>query len=122
MIRGRALLPVARELNRKSTEAWKRSTINRAYYAAFGEASTYARSNGYARGGGSPHTSMWDFIERVPDADTRRRAKRAAVRGHGRWLQEEREKADYRLESASAEAFLIKPSELRSASSKRWRR
>jgi hypothetical protein len=100
MIQGRALLAVAREVNRKATEPWKRSTINRAYYAAFGEAAEYARRNGYARGGGSPHKSVWDFIERVPDGDRRRRAERAAIRGHARWLQEEREKADYQLNGA----------------------
>jgi hypothetical protein len=98
VIRGRALLRIAKDLNRSTAEPWKRSVINRAYYAAFGEASSYATRNGYTGGGGgSPHKSVWDFIERVADHDRRRRAKRAAIRAHARWMQEEREKADYRL-------------------------
>ena len=75
-----------------------RSVINRAYYAAFAEASTYATRNRYhGPGSRSPHRGVWAFIARIPDSDRRRRAMRAAIRGHARWLQEEREKADYRL-------------------------
>lgn len=100
MIRGRALLSVAAALDTAAGEASKRSVINRAYYAAFGEASAYATRNGYSRGrGGPPHRRVWDFIAQMHDGDARRRARRLAIASHGQALQEWREKADYRLDA-----------------------
>jgi hypothetical protein len=98
MIRGRVLLRVAATLDKTAGEASKRSVINRAYYAAFGEASEYAGRRGYTRaGGGPPHRRVWEFVAQIEDGDRRRRARRLAVSSHGQILQELREKADYRL-------------------------
>jgi uncharacterized protein (UPF0332 family) len=99
-MKGRELIPVAKRLasSASGSEPLGRSAVNRAYYAAFGEAEDYAGSRGFARkpGAGS-HDRVWRHLESgIRDRDRGRRAARRAVAAQGLLLKDRRQKADYR--------------------------
>lgn len=100
-MRGRELLGVAHLLakaaGRTPNEPAGRSAINRAYYAAFGEASDYALRVGYSHSSGAgSHAKVWNHIGAHTDGDATRDATRRAVASQGLFLKERRQKADYR--------------------------
>jgi hypothetical protein len=67
MFHWRLLLKISAQLlsGVKATEADIRSSINRAYYAASGEAREFALAHGYAHtGSGSLHQRVWHFLQR----------------------------------------------------------
>lgn len=101
-MRGRELLGVARLLERAAghppNEPAGRSAVNRAYYAAFGEASDYAHRIGYSHAGGpGSHNRVWKWIGAYSDGNATRDAGRRAAASQGMFLKARRQKADYRL-------------------------
>src|SRR4051794_33216826 len=102
-MQGRALLPVAQSLARAGAgEPYARSSVNRSYYAAFGEASDYVQGRGFVpKAGSGSHVAVWNYLDSgVPDADARRRKERRALASQGFLLKDRREKADYRRHQA----------------------
>jgi hypothetical protein len=98
-MKGRDLVPIATALakGRPPNEPAARSSVNRSYYAAFGEASDYVTGRGFVRhyGGGS-HDQVWKYLELgITDGDPRRSAARQAIAAQGRLLKNRRQKADY---------------------------
>lgn len=79
--------------------------MNRAYYAAFSEASAYAQRWGFRQSpGGGSHQKMWNHVRSsVPDRDAHRQAERDALVATAHRLKERRQKADYRLNSRLAQ-------------------
>ncbi len=77
--------------------------MNRAYYAAFGEAFEYASRIGYTyTGGPGSHNRVWQWIGRHSDGDAARDTSRRAIESQGLFLKTRRHKADYRLASGLA--------------------
>lgn len=96
-MRGRELLSVARELARgPASGPHARSAISRAYYAAYTETAHYAARYGYQH---SPnrgsHARTWNFMAQVNDGHSRRKAERHTIRSQGKFLKQQRMKADY---------------------------
>ena len=105
-MKGRELIPIATSLakGRPVPDPAARSSVNRSYYAAFGEASDYVLARGFVRrrGGGS-HDQVWNYLESgIGDGDARRSAARRAIAGQGRLLKDRRRKADYERASRLA--------------------
>jgi hypothetical protein len=103
-VKGRALIPIARLLaqaaGRTPNEPAARSSVNRAYYAAFGEASDYATRVGYSSSAGAgSHSKVWNYIGAHSDGDAVRDATRRAVASQGLFLKARRHKADYQRTS-----------------------
>jgi uncharacterized protein (UPF0332 family) len=99
-------VPIAATLakGRPVTEPAARSSVNRSYYAAFGEASDYVVARGFVRRrGGGTHDQVWKYVESgVVDGDARRMAERRAIAAQGRLLKIKRHKADYQRGSKLA--------------------
>jgi hypothetical protein len=102
-ITGRELLDVARTLVAVTGAGEKehRSAVNRAYYAAFSEASEYVKSRGYRyqRGSRGSHQQVWDYLKSgVPHGgDYRLQSRRRLVASQGEDLLGRRVIADYEL-------------------------
>jgi len=100
-MKGRDLLAVARRLGsgQNPTEPNRRTSINRSYYAAFGELSGHIQVRGYVRKpSGSPHDASWKFLKTgIVDGDVQRAAVRRAIADTGFQLKARRLKADYHL-------------------------
>ncbi|MGH2562851.1 MAG: hypothetical protein ACRDJH_27650 [Thermomicrobiales bacterium] len=82
-----SFLDVADELaTRRGQEAWERTAISRAYYAAFHAARDYVRlRNGASAGGKLTHDRVWSEIASVS----------ASISQDGRRLHGWRKNADY---------------------------
>jgi hypothetical protein len=81
-----------------ASEAQIRSAMNRAYYAAFGEAREFAERHGYRyiRGKGGSHDQVWNFLRQGHGAKTPwERAAWKAIGDAGIVLKRERITADY---------------------------
>jgi uncharacterized protein (UPF0332 family) len=104
---GRELIPVAERLvkGHSPTQPNARSAVNRAYYAAFGEASEYLRVRHYSPNPKrSQHDAAWNHLQNgIVDGDAQRRAQRRAVADVGFRLKARRHKADYQLASRLAD-------------------
>jgi hypothetical protein len=103
MMKGRALLPVAQSLARAGAgEPYARSSVNRSYYAAFGEASDYVQGRGFVTGSGpGSHKQVWNYLDNgIPDGNAARQKERRALASQGLLLKDRREKADYRRHQA----------------------
>jgi hypothetical protein len=103
-VKGRELIGITRLLakaaGRSPNEPAGRSAVNRAYYAAFGEASDYAVRVGYAYSGGAgSHSKVWNYIGAHSDGNAARDAARKAVASQGLFLKARRHKADYQRAS-----------------------
>lgn len=94
-----------------SSEAFARSAVNRAYYAAFGEAKEFAIRHGYVKkgtGGGS-HQQVWSFLAKgTTGLSTHELAAWKAIAAQGVKLKAQRVNADYfgYLQITLAEASL----------------
>jgi len=101
-MKGRELLKVAKSLAKgQPSEPSARSSVNRSYYASYGELSAYLRDRQYSspKSRGS-HDAAWNFLRsKISDQDPRRRAERAAIADIGFLLKSRRQKADYQLAS-----------------------
>lgn len=106
----RRLLRIATEIVGDPTaeQAHFRSAVNRAYYAAFGEARALAERNGFVprRGRGS-HQQVWDFLANsFPAHHGHQRAAARRIANDGIALKAMRVAADYRsAEVARANAM-----------------
>ena len=88
-------LSLAENLSKSDDEASLRSSVSRAYYAVYHAALQKARALGTPPDGQS-HASLWKFYRSGPGA----RSWFRRVRETGRSLQEQRERADYEIETA----------------------
>ena len=100
----RHLIGVAGRLLRPPAgEAEHRSAVNRAYYAAFGEAKALATRHGYAfvPGGGGSHDQVWRFLRHgAPGVSVHHLAAWRSVSSAGIALRADRVTADYKPEIA----------------------
>lgn len=92
-------MKIAEELakGKRVGEPAARSSVNRSYYAAFGEASDYVAARGFSRkrGAGS-HNQVWNYVDTgIVDGNAHRAAQRRAIAAQGQLLKVRRHKADY---------------------------
>ena len=85
-------------LGLSASEHHTRSAINRAYYAAYGEARNFAEQHGYVwNGKGGSHIQVWQFIRLGKGTSQKwQLAAWRAVGDAGLALKESRTRADYR--------------------------
>jgi hypothetical protein len=88
---------------RAQAEPFARSSVNRSYYAAFGEATDYVQARGLApQDGKASHMRVWNYLDSgIRDSDANRRKERRALASPGLVLKERREKADYRRQQGT---------------------
>jgi hypothetical protein len=86
-------------------ERERRSAINRAYYAAYGEAHEYAIAHGLnMHGRGQSHDQIWQFLRRGAGySQTWEQAAAKAIGDYGIELRTLRVQADYNLPIAPSE-------------------
>jgi hypothetical protein len=105
--RWRMLLLVAARLLQDATpeERARRSAINRAYYAAYGEAREYSISHGlHMHARGQSHDQVWQFLRRGAGYSQRwEQAATKAIGDYGVELRTMRVQADYNLPSPPSE-------------------
>jgi hypothetical protein len=84
-------------LKEPTTEARLRSSINRSYYAAYGEAKEFAVRHGYSwNGKAGSHIQVWNFLRKGKGSSPAwERAAWKAIGDSGLQLKAERTVADY---------------------------
>jgi hypothetical protein len=95
LMKGRELIPIAEQLTRHPGDPYRRSVINRAYYAAFTELNDYIQPRGFShtKGAGS-HKKAWDYLGRMRPLH-QDPAVLGAIASTGIQLKDRRTKADY---------------------------
>lgn len=91
----RRLLRYARRHQAWPGQAARRLTINRAYYGAFHVARQALRAHGMAAGDTRFHRQVWDRYSSADVAHDGGDDAWHAIAELGRWLQQERTRADY---------------------------